>query len=64
MGFPFESATWDVVEGAMYMGVGGGFFMVPAMLYILGMSAKVVVGTSLAALLGLGALARRALRRR
>ncbi len=31
----------------MLMGVGGGFFMVPAMLYILGMSAKVVVGTSL-----------------
>ncbi len=31
----------------MLMGVGGGFMMVPAMLYILGMSAKVVVGTSL-----------------
>ena len=29
------------------MGVGGGFIMVPAMLYILGMSARVVVGTSL-----------------
>ncbi|GAA0284554.1 sulfite exporter TauE/SafE family protein [Alteraurantiacibacter aestuarii] len=31
----------------MLMGVGGGFIMVPAMLYILGMSANVVVGTSL-----------------
>ncbi|QZH73839.1 MAG: sulfite exporter TauE/SafE family protein [Erythrobacter sp.] len=31
----------------MLMGVGGGFLMVPAMLYILGMSARVVVGTSL-----------------
>ncbi|MGB7408799.1 MAG: sulfite exporter TauE/SafE family protein [Pontixanthobacter sp.] len=31
----------------MLMGVGGGFIMVPAMLYILGMSASVVVGTSL-----------------
>ena len=31
----------------MLMGVGGGFVMVPAMLYILGMSAGVVVGTSL-----------------
>jgi uncharacterized membrane protein YfcA len=31
----------------MLMGVGGGFLMVPAMLYILGMSANVVVGTSL-----------------
>ena len=28
-------------------GVGGGFILVPAMLYILGMSAGVVVGTSL-----------------
>ncbi len=31
----------------MLMGIGGGFMMVPAMLYILGMSANVVVGTSL-----------------
>ena len=29
------------------LGVGGGFVMVPAMLYILGMSTSVVVGTSL-----------------
>ncbi|MBK5926586.1 hypothetical protein CCR87_04320 [Rhodobaculum claviforme] len=29
------------------MGVGGGFLMVPAMIYILGMPTKVVVGTSL-----------------
>lgn len=29
------------------LGVGGGFIMVPAMIYILGMSAAVVVGTSL-----------------
>ncbi|MGB3471085.1 MAG: sulfite exporter TauE/SafE family protein [Erythrobacter sp.] len=31
----------------MLMGVGGGFMLVPAMLYILGMSGNVVVGTSL-----------------
>jgi uncharacterized membrane protein YfcA len=31
----------------MLLGVGGGFIMVPAMLYLLGMSANVVVGTSL-----------------
>lgn len=31
----------------MMMGIGGGFVLVPAMLYILGMSANVVVGTSL-----------------
>jgi uncharacterized membrane protein YfcA len=29
------------------MGVGGGFIMVPAMIYLLGMSTSVVVGTSL-----------------
>ena len=31
----------------MLLGVGGGFILVPAMLYVLGMSASVVVGTSL-----------------
>ncbi len=31
----------------MLLGVGGGFIMVPAMLYLLGMSSQVVVGTSL-----------------
>ncbi len=31
----------------MLMGIGGGFLLVPAMLYILGMSGNVVVGTSL-----------------
>jgi uncharacterized protein len=29
------------------LGVGGGFIMVPAMIYLLGMAARVVVGTSL-----------------
>jgi uncharacterized protein len=35
--------------GAMsaIMGVGGGFIMVPAMIYLLGMPTKVVIGTSL-----------------
>ena len=32
---------------ASIMGIGGGFIMVPAMIYILGMPTKVVVGTSL-----------------
>jgi len=32
---------------AAIMGVGGGFLMVPAMIYVLGMPTKVVVGTSL-----------------
>lgn len=34
------------VLGAL-MGVGGGFIMVPAMIYLLGMPTKVVIGTSL-----------------
>ena len=32
---------------AAVMGVGGGFIMVPAMIYIIGMPTKVVIGTSL-----------------
>ena len=32
----------------VFLGIGGGFILVPAMLYVLGMSAGVVVGTSLA----------------
>jgi uncharacterized membrane protein YfcA len=32
---------------AAIMGVGGGFIMVPAMIYLLGMATAVVVGTSL-----------------
>ena len=31
----------------MLMGIGGGFILVPAMLYILGMSTQLVIGTSL-----------------
>lgn len=46
---PLAPLLLGVVVGAltMLMGVGGGFILVPAMLYILGMSAGVVVGTSL-----------------
>jgi uncharacterized membrane protein YfcA len=32
---------------AAIMGVGGGFIMVPAMIYLLGMPTQIVVGTSL-----------------
>lgn len=39
------------------MGVGGGFVMVPAMLYLLGMAAGVVVGTSLFQILFVTAVA-------
>jgi uncharacterized membrane protein YfcA len=37
------------------LGVGGGFILVPAMIYLLGMPARVVVGTSLAIMLAVSA---------
>lgn len=46
---PLAPLLLGVVTGilTMLLGIGGGFVLVPAMLYILGMSASVVVGTSL-----------------
>ena len=49
----YISALLPLLVGALVgvlsaiMGVGGGFIMVPAMIYLLGMPTKVVVGTSL-----------------
>ena len=49
----YISATLPLILGAFVgilaaiMGVGGGFIMVPAMIYLLGMPTSVVVGTSL-----------------
>ena len=43
---PFLVGTLVGILSAI-MGVGGGFIMVPAMIYLLGMPTKVVVGTSL-----------------
>jgi uncharacterized membrane protein YfcA len=49
----YISAVPPMVIGAMVgilsaiMGVGGGFIMVPAMIYVLGMATSVVIGTSL-----------------
>ena len=39
----------------MLLGVGGGFILVPAMIYILGMPARVVIGTSLGIILVISA---------
>ena len=39
----------------MLLGVGGGFILVPAMIYLLGMPARVVIGTSLAIILCISA---------
>ena len=38
------------------LGIGGGFIMVPAMIYILGMAARVVIGTSLVMILAISAV--------
>lgn len=46
---PFAPLLLGMATGVltMLLGIGGGFVLVPAMLYILGMSGTVVVGTSL-----------------
>ncbi|MPT46890.1 MAG: sulfite exporter TauE/SafE family protein [Sphingobium sp.] len=46
---PLAPLLLGMVTGimTMLMGVGGGFILVPAMLYLLGMTTQVVVGTSL-----------------
>ena len=46
---PLAPLILGVVTGVltMLLGVGGGFIMVPAMIYLLGMGTRVVVGTSL-----------------
>jgi len=40
MGFPYESATWDAVDGAMYMGSGGSM---PWLFTLLSIAACVVL---------------------
>ena len=40
----------------MLLGVGGGFILVPAMIYVLGMAARVVIGTSLVMILAVSAV--------
>lgn len=46
---PLAPLILGIITGVLtaLLGVGGGFIMVPAMIYLLGMSAQVVVGTSL-----------------
>lgn len=39
----------------MLLGIGGGFILVPAMIYLLGMPARVVIGTSLVIILTIAA---------
>ncbi|MES2326908.1 MAG: sulfite exporter TauE/SafE family protein [Pseudomonadota bacterium] len=39
----------------VFLGIGGGFILVPAMIYILGMPARIVIGTSLIMILSVSA---------
>jgi uncharacterized membrane protein YfcA len=41
----------------LLLGIGGGFILVPAMIYLLGMAARVVIGTSLVMILAVSAAA-------
>ena len=40
----------------VFLGIGGGFVLVPAMIYLLGMPARVVIGTSLFMILSVSAV--------
>jgi uncharacterized membrane protein YfcA len=55
---PVAPAALGFVAGilSVLLGIGGGFILVPAMIYILGMAARVVVGTSLVMILAVSAV--------
>ncbi len=56
---PFAPFILGILTGilTMLLGVGGGFFLVPVMLFVLGMGTQVVVGTSLFQILFVSAAA-------
>ena len=55
---PLAPLALGFVAGTLtvLLGVGGGFILVPAMIYIFGMAARVVVGTSLIMILAVSAV--------
>ncbi|HEY0628333.1 MAG TPA: sulfite exporter TauE/SafE family protein [Sphingomicrobium sp.] len=55
---PIAPLVLGFVAGIMtvLLGIGGGFILVPAMIYLLGMAARVVVGTSLVMILAVSAV--------
>ena len=54
---PIAPFTLGFVAGTLtvLLGIGGGFILVPAMIYLLGMPARVVIGTSLVMILAVSA---------
>ena len=54
---PLAPAALGFVAGILtvLLGIGGGFILVPAMIYLLGMAPRVVVGTSLVMILAVSA---------
>ncbi len=54
---PLAPLVLGFIAGIMtvFLGIGGGFILVPAMIYILGMPARIVIGTSLIMILAVSA---------
>ena len=54
---PVAPVALGFVAGVLtvFLGIGGGFILVPAMIYLLGMPARVVIGTSLVMILTVSA---------
>jgi uncharacterized membrane protein YfcA len=54
---PVAPLTLGFVAGVLtvFLGIGGGFILVPAMIYLLGMPARIVIGTSLVMVLAVSA---------
>ena len=54
---PIAPALLGFAAGTLtvLLGVGGGFILIPAMIYLLGMAARVVIGTSLVMILAVSA---------
>lgn len=54
---PVAPLTLGFIAGVLtvFLGIGGGFILVPAMIYLLGMPARVVIGTSLMMVLAVSA---------
>ncbi len=46
MGYPFEEATWNVLEGAMYIGAGGAAPLLYTLIGVAICIATLVVGNA------------------